>query len=342
MTLEILQTAWYGIIAISILFYTVLDGFDLGVGALHLFAKNDQQRRIFLNSIGPFWDGNEVWIVIMMGGLFAGFPNAYATIFSGFYSLLMFLIAGLIFRAVAIEFRSKRPSTGWRSFWDIVFSGSSILVSLVMGLVLGNIIIGIPLNEAQDFVGTFSDFFTLYTVSVAITATSLFAMHGTIYLCMKTEGETHAVVRRWVNPAILHFFIWFALTTVLTIIDSPHMLERFYDRPFLIIFPFLALISMANIPQQISKNNDGWAFISSCVTIMLLLTLFGLSTFPTIVFSTLNPETNSLTIYNASSGTETLEVLLIIVAIGVPLVLAYGMWVYHIFRGKVQLDKMSY
>jgi cytochrome d ubiquinol oxidase subunit II len=159
MNLEMLQIAWYAVIAISIVFYTVLDGFDLGVGALHLFARTDEQRRIFLNSIGPFWDGNEVWIVIMMGGLFAGFPNAYATIFSGFYSLLMFLIAGLIFRAVAIEFRSKRPSKTWRSFWDVVFSFASILVALVMGLVLGNMILGIPLNSAQDFSGQFSDFF---------------------------------------------------------------------------------------------------------------------------------------------------------------------------------------
>lgn len=342
MTLEILQTAWYGVMAISILFYTVLDGFDLGVGALHLFARNDEQRRIFLNSIGPFWDGNEVWIVIMMGGLFAGFPNAYATIFSGFYSLLMFLIAGLMFRAVAIEFRSKRPSRTWRSFWDVVFSLSSILVGMVMGLLLGNIILGIPLNNAQDFVGSFKDFFNPYTISVAITATALFAMHGTIYLCMKTEGETHEVVRRWVNPAILHFFFWYAVTTCLTLLDSPHMVERFYSRPYLAIFPLIALVSMLNIPRQIAKNNDGWAFLSSCLTIIFLLVLFGLGTFPTIVYSTLNPETNSLTIYNSSSGPETLTVLLIIVAIGVPLVLAYGFWIYRIFRGKVRIDRMSY
>ncbi len=342
MTLAELQTLWYGVIAVSILFYTVLDGFDLGVGALHLFARTDEQRRIFLNSIGPFWDGNEVWIVIMMGGLFAGFPNAYATIFSGFYSLLMFLIAGLMFRAVAIEFRSKRPSSRWRSFWDVVFSGASILVSLVMGLLLGNIILGIPLNGSQDFVGHFSDFFNVYTVAVAITATSLFAMHGTIYLCMKTEGETHQVVRRWINPAILHFFFWFSVTTCLTMIQSPHMLKRFSDRPYLAIFPFLALIAMLNIPRQIRKNNDGWAFISSCATIALLLTLFGLGTFPTIVYSTLNPEIHSLTIYNASSGRDTLEILLIMVGIGVPAVLGYGVWIYHIFRGKVRLDKMSY
>src|SRR3989344_6201041 len=124
-----LEVLWYGVIGIALLFYTVLDGFDLGVGALHLFARGDLQRRTFLNAIGPVWDGNEVWIVIVMGGLFAGFPNAYATVFSGFYSLLMILIAGLMFRASAIEFRSKRESMRWRRFWDCVFSFSSIVVA---------------------------------------------------------------------------------------------------------------------------------------------------------------------------------------------------------------------
>src|SRR3989344_4235601 len=148
-----LATLWYFVMGFSVLAYTVLDGFDLGVGALHLFARGDTQRRTFLNAIGPVWDGNEVWIVIVMGGMFAGFPNVYATIFSGFYTLLMFLIAGLMFRAAAIEFRSKQESPGWRSLWDIVFSFASILVAFVRGLMMGNMIVGVPLNAMQDYVG---------------------------------------------------------------------------------------------------------------------------------------------------------------------------------------------
>ncbi len=146
-----LETLWYGVIGVAALFYVVLDGFDLGVGALHLLARNDTQRRVFLNAIGPVWDGNEVWIVIVMGGLFAGFPNAYATIFSGFYTLLMFLIAGLIFRAAAIEFRSKRESSIWRNLWDVVFAFSSILVAFILGVLIGNMVEGIPLNASQIF-----------------------------------------------------------------------------------------------------------------------------------------------------------------------------------------------
>lgn len=339
MTLEIL---WYLVLGVASMAYCILDGFDLGVGALHLFAKTDEQRRIFLNAIGPVWDGNEVWIVIMMGGLFAGFPNAYATIFSGFYTLLMFLIAGLIFRACAIEFRSKSESTTWRSFWDVVFSISSILVGLVVGLILGNMIEGVPLNAQQEYVGTFADFFRPYSVIVAITAMSLFAMHGTIYLTMKTEGDAHKIVRKWINYAIAVFIFFYVATSIATFIYMPHMIQHIFDMPFTIVFPILALLAILNVPRLVSKGRDGWAFIFSCLSIAFLLILFGLGTYPTIVRSTLDPETNSLTIFNVASSQTTLRNLLVVVLIGVPLVLAYGFWIYRIFRGKVQLSKSSY
>jgi cytochrome d ubiquinol oxidase subunit II len=335
------EVLWYIVIGAAMLFYTVLDGFDLGVGGLHLFARTDEQRRIFLNAIGPVWDGNEVWIVVVMGALFAGFPGAYASLFSGFYSLLMFLIAGLMFRAAAIEFRSKRDSKRWRAIWDIAFALSSILVGLVLGIILGNAVQGIPIDANQNFAGHFSDFLRPYPIIVGITSMALFTMHGTIYLAMKTEGETHEIVRRWITPAILSFIIWYAITTVATFIYQPHMLQRFLAKPQLSIFPVLALLAILNIPYQARKNNHGWAFISSCLSIVLLLILFSLGTFPFFVYSTLNPA-YSLTIYNTASTHKTLGILLIIVGIGIPLVLAYGFWVYRIFRGKVRLDKSSY
>ncbi len=337
-----LAIIWYLVLGVASMAYCILDGFDLGVGALHLFAKGDEQRRIFLNAIGPVWDGNEVWIVIMMGGLFAGFPNAYATIFSGFYTLLMFLIAGLMFRACAIEFRSKRPSPGWRSFWDVIFSISSILVGLVIGLILGNMIEGIPLNARQEYVGTFSDFFRPYSIIVAMSAMSLFAMHGTIYLAMKTENEAHQVVRRWIQPAIVVFIFFYLVTTAATIIYMPHMIQHIMDRPYMAIIPILAFLAILNIPRLVNKGKDGWAFIFSSLSIALLLVLFALGTYPTIVRSTLLPETNSLTIFNVASSQGTLRNLLVVVAIGVPLVLAYGFWIYRIFRGKVKLERTSY
>ena len=337
-----LEILWYGVIALAILCYIVLDGFDLGVGSLHLFAKNDLQRRTFLNAIGPVWDGNEVWIVIVMGGLFAGFPDVYATVFSGFYTLLMCLIAALIFRAVAIEFRSKRESMRWRSLWDTVFSIASILVSFVVGIIGGNLIEGVPLNREQDLFVSFSDFFSPYALLVGITSVALFAMHGAIYLAMKTERETYKTVRRWIYPAISFFLFFYFATTIATLIYMPHMSLCFQSRPYLLIFPVFAFLAIVNIFYQIKKNNVGWAFVSSCLSIALLLVLYGCGTYPTLVLSTIYPEVFSLTIYNAASSPNTLRNLLIVVLIGIPLVLSYGVWIYRIFRGKVKLESSSY
>ncbi len=337
-----LAILWYLVLGLASMAYCILDGFDLGVGAIHLFGKTDRERRIFLNAIGPVWDGNEVWIVIMMGGLFAGFPNAYATIFSGFYTLFMFLIAGLMFRACAIEFRSKMQAPFWRSFWDVTFSISSILVGLVIGLLLGNMVEGVPLNSQQEYVGTFVDFFRPYSVIVALTAMSLFAMHGTIYLTMKTEGEAHQTVRRWINKAIAIFIFFYILTSIATVIYMPHMVERFWDRPYTLVFPVIAFFAILNVPRLLNHGKDGWAFVFSCLSIAFLLILFALGTYPTIVRSTIDPDTNSLTLFNVASSQATLRNLLIVVAIGLPLVLAYGFWVYRIFRGKVDLQDASY
>lgn len=335
------EIIWYLILGFAILAYTVLDGFDLGVGILHLFAKTDEQRRIFLNAIGPFWDGNTVWIVVVIGGLFAGFPDAYASLFSGFYDLLMILIAGFIFRAVAIEFRSKVYSPRWRQLWDVVFSASSHIVAFIIGVVLGNMIQGVPLNEQHDFIGSFALFFTPYTVLVGLNAVSLFAMHGTIYLAMKTEGEAHFIVRRWIGPAIGSFIFFFSATSAASLLYMPHMLERFIDWPVLFAVPLTAFGFIGNIFYQVRKGNDGWGFISSSISIALLLSLYGLGTYPLIIRSTIDPA-YSISLFNSSSSEKTLGILLLIACIGVPFVLGYGFWIYRLFRGKVQIGKNSY
>ncbi len=339
MSLEVL---WYAVIGCSIVLYTILDGFDLGVGSLHLFARTDEQRRIFLNSIGPVWDGNEVWIVVVIGGLFAGFPNAYATVFSGFYSLLMFIIAGFMFRAAAIEFRSKHESVLWRKVWDTVFCVSSVLIAFVLGLLLGNAVEGVPLDENQDFTGTFSELFRPYTLLVGITSVGLFSMHGALYLSLKTEGEAHDTVRKFLLPVVDFFLFWYLITTFVTLLFMPHMTERILSNPYLLTIPVVSLLAILNVPYQVRKHRLGWAFASSSVSIVLLLILFSLGTFPVLVRSTVMPDVLSLTIYNSASSPSTLKILLIVAGIGVPLVIAYMFWVYRIFRGKVKLGKSSY
>ena len=337
-----LEVLWYLVVVVAVVMYAVLDGFDLGVGCLLPFAKKDEERRLFLNSIGPIWDGNEVWLVIVGGALFAGFPDVFATIFSASYDFVMLLLAGLIFRAVSIEFRSKRRSPKWRKTWDSVFAIASFIIAFGVGLVLGNLIQGIPLDEHKDFVGNTLTFIRPYPIFFGITTVALFMMHGSIYLTMKISGTFHEAIRPWIKRCILIFISCYIILSVFTFIAAPHMTERMLDNPWLLLVPLLALLAILNVPRLIHKRSDGWAFIFSCLSIAFLLLLFPLGTFPTLIRSSIDPDAYSLTIMNSASSPLTLKVLLTIVIIGVPLVIAYGAYIYHIFKGKVKLDSASY
>lgn len=336
-----LNTIWFVLVGILFTGYAILDGFDLGVGALHLFTKTDKERRLMLNAIGPVWDGNEVWLVTGGGALFAAFPIAYATVFSGFYMAFMIFLFGLIFRAVAIEFRSKRPSKRWRQIWDISFSVSSIVSSLIVGVALGNIILGIPLDAEHEFAGTFWGLLNPYALLIGISTVALFMMHGAIYMVLKTEGELHDKIRGWVNNTVIFFILCYVTTTMVTLMYLPHMLDYFKLYPFLFAIPFLNMLAIANIPREILQGSDFRAFLSSCAAMIALMTIFGIGIFPNLVYSNPFPE-NGLNIYNAASSLKTLKIMLTIAIMGVPIVIAYTVSIYWIFRGKVQLDEHSY
>ena len=336
-----LNTIWFILIGVLFTGYAILDGFDLGVGALHLFTKTDVERRTFLNSIGPVWDGNEVWLVTAGGALFAAFPEVYATAFSGFYLALMLLLFCLIFRAVAIEFRSKQEMLWWRRLWDVSFTVSSVVASLLIGVALGNIAIGIPLDANHEYIGTFLGMLNPYSILVGITTLALFMMHGAIYVVMKTEGGLHDKVRGWINNTIIFFIICYATTTMATLLYVPQMADVIKQHPILFIVPLLNMLAIANIPREIYHGRDWRAFLSSSCAILFLLALFGIGMFPNMIFSNPNPA-NSLNIYNAASSPKTLRIMLIIAALGVPAVLAYTASIYWIFRGKVKIDSSSY
>jgi cytochrome d ubiquinol oxidase subunit II len=336
-----LNTIWFILIGVLLAGYAILDGFDLGVGAFYLLVKEDTERRVILNSIGPVWDGNEVWLVTGGGALFAAFPHVYATVFSGFYTAFMFLLFVLIFRAVAIEFRSKQQMGWWRKWWDVSFSISSILIAFLMGVALGNIITGIPLGADKEFIGNFFDLLTPYSILVGVTTVSLFIMHGTIYATMKTEGELQNKIRKWVNNSIIFFVMMYTVLTTTTLIYYPHMSKHFIDQPFLYSVAILNMLAIANIPREIHHSREFLAFLSSGFSILMLFILFAIGIFPNIVISNPNPE-YSLTVYNAASSQGTLNTMLIIAAIGVPFVLAYTFTIYWVFRGKVKIDNTSY
>jgi cytochrome d ubiquinol oxidase subunit II len=336
-----LNATWFILIGVLFAGYAMLDGFDLGVGALHLFTKQDEHRRLMLNAIGPVWDGNEVWLVTGGGALFAAFPNVYATVFSGFYLAFVLLLVALIFRAVAIEFRSKQPMGWWRQMWDVGFAGGSILSSLLIGIAMGNIAWGVPLDERGEFAGTFLSLLRPYPLLVGVTTLALFMMHGAIYALMKTEGDLHARLRGWIRNCMIFFIICYAVTTMATLLYVPHMAARVRANPWLFSVALVNMLAIANIPREVHLGRDGRAFVSSCVAMMALMGLFGLEMFPNLVLS--NPEpAHSLTIYNAASSSKTLGIMLTIALLGVPIVLAYTASIYWIFRGKVKLDRTSY
>ena len=342
MLLTDLQFTWFTIFVILLTGYAILDGFDLGVGMLHLFSRKDEERRVMLNAIGPVWDGNEVWLVTVGGALFAGFPDVYATICSAFYAPIMILLTGLIFRAVAIEFRSKQPMVWWRWGWDVMFSFASFVIALALGIALGNLIRGIPLDPHKEFIGTLESLISPYTVLIGFLTVALFAMHGSIFIVMKTEGELHDKLRERVNPCIILFIMLYATATMATLIYMPHMVEAIKDRPIFLAVGLINVLAIANIPREINLGRDGRAFLSSCLNIICLMILYGIGTFPNAVRAINDPENLSLTIFNSSSSLLTLKILMLMALIGVPLVISYTIAIYWIFKGKVKLESTSY
>lgn len=336
-----LPTLWFILVGVLFTGYAILDGFDLGVGVLHLFVRKDEERRILLNAIGPVWDGNEVWLVTGGGALFAAFPDVYATVFSGFYLAFMLLLVALIFRAVAIEFRSKRPEALWRRTWDLLFAAGSIGSALLIGVAMGNIAWGIPLDARGEFAGSFLDLIHPYSLLMGITTLALFAMHGAIYLVMKTEGDLHDRLRRWVQPTMIAFILCYVVLTLATLLYIPHITEAIRAEPWFFAVAIVAVLAIANIPREMVAGREKRAFASSCAAMAALMALFGIGMFPNLVFS-LPEAAHSLTVHNASSSRKTLEVMTTIALIGLPVVLTYSISIYWIFRGKVKLDKMSY
>lgn len=336
-----LNTWWFLVFGAVISGYAILDGFDLGAGALHLFLKKEQSRRIALNAIGPVWDGNEVWLVIGGGALFAGFPAAYATIFSAFYIPFFIFLIGIIWRAVAIEFRSKEPGKVWRLTWDFIYSFACIVIALSLGLMLGNVAYGLPLNEAGEYTGSWLGFLHPFSIMVSLTTLALFMMHGAIFLAMKTENRLYTKLTILAKNFTVFFVMSFAITTVYTLLYIPHLSDRIRTTPGFFIFPLIMMLAIANIPRMLNKGKYRYAFVSSSITIASLLIMVAIEIFPYLLYASNNPA-YSITVDNAASSPKTMKILLTIAAIGTPLVAIYTGFVFWTFKGKVKLDETSY
>lgn len=335
-------TWWFLVVGGLFSGYAILDGFDFGAGAWHLFFRTEHSRRTALNAVGPVWDGNEVWLVIGGGALFAGFPVLYATLFSVMYTPFILFLLFIIFRAVSIEFRSKEPMLWWKKTWDICYSISSIMLAFLLGVVLGNVVQGIKIgaNYSYNEPGFF-EFLNPYAILTGLTSLFLFMMHGAIFLLLKTEGKLYDKLTKLLKKAMLLFMTSYGITTLYTIILIPHLSDTFKSNPLLYIVPILTFLSIANVPRLASKKQFKKAFLFSSLTISLLLVLVAIELYPTLLISTLNPK-YSIDIYNAAASDKTLGIMLIFAVIGIPLVLSYTLFVYKTFSGKVKLDETSY
>lgn len=336
-----LHLIWFVLLGVLLAGYAVLDGFDLGVGTLHLLARGDAERRAFVSTIGPVWDGNEVWLVTFGGALFAAFPEAYATIFSGFYWVFMLVLLALIARAVSLDFRSKIHSAAWRQTWDVVFCVSSTAATLLFGVGVGNAMVGVPLDSRGIYTGGFFHLLRPYPLTVGLLAVAMFVMHGAIFLQLKTTGELRERTHRWTRPAYIAFLLMYLVVTVATWLWIPRAIAPFQSNPWAWLVVAVNLVAVLSIPITLSRHRAGWAFIASCLTIVAFVLLLGLTLFPNLVTSDPHAE-HSLTIYNAASSPKTLGLMLVVAAIGMPFVVTYTTIIYWVFRHRVPTGEAVY
>jgi cytochrome d ubiquinol oxidase subunit II len=328
-----LNTIWFILIAVLFTGFFFLEGFDYGVGILLPFlTKEDQERRIIVNTIGPFWDANEVWLITAGGAMFAAFPHWYATLFSGFYLPLFLILLALILRGVAFEFRSKDSRPAWRRMWDWMIFLGSLIPAFLWGVAMANLIRGVPINQNMTYVGGFWNLLNPFALISGITSTTFFALHGANFLTLKTSNEvmnrtSHAAARLW--PV--------ALAAILLAAVVGYYTTDIFTRAGVVslILPLLAILAIPVAGWTIRLGQSGRAFALVGVSIALSTVTLFMNLFPNVMISSLDPAAWSLTIYNAASSAYTLRVMSIIALIFIPVVLAYQAWSYYIFRKRI-------
>ena len=334
MTLD-LNIVWFVLVAVLFTGFFFLEGFDYGVGILLPFiAKNDTERRIVINTIGPHWDGNEVWLLTAGGAIFAAFPNWYATLFSGFYLALFLILVALILRGVAFEFRSKDDSLLWRKTWDFALFFGSFLPAILWGVAFANIVRGVPIDENMTFTGNLLTLLNPFSLLGGLVTLSLFTLHGGLFLSMKTTDiileRVQTTVRR----------IWLPVVVIVVLFVGFSFIETDLFEGFNIVQGIgllAAVIALLVAGWMIQQHKYGYGFIGTSVTIVgTVMFLFG-GLFPRVMPSSLGNQFD-LTIYNASSSEYTLQVMTFVALIFVPLVLLYQGWTYWVFRQRITAD----
>jgi cytochrome d ubiquinol oxidase subunit II len=322
-----LHTLWYLIIAFFWTGFFVLEGFDFGVGMLHVIVgRTDAERRAAIESIGPFWDGNEVWLVVAGAATFAAFPGWYATMFSGLYLALLLILAALMARGVSFEFRDKLTDPRWRRAWTSATVIGSALVPLLLGVGLGDLLHGLPIDSSHEFTGDFFDLLTPYGLWTGLTLLTLSLLHGATFLMLKTTG---AVRERSVSAA--RVLIWPALAAMLGFMIWSRAVAGAHFPSTLIVLGVAAVLFAAYL---VHAHQDGWAFAASAVAIGTSLVSIFVGLYPNLMVSSTNTAYN-LTVSNSSSAKYALTVMTVVAVVLVPVVLLYQGWSYHVFRARI-------
>lgn len=326
-----LTTVWFILIAVLWTGYFVLEGFDFGVGILtRVLARTDTERRVLINTIGPVWDGNEVWVLVAGGATFAAFPEWYATLFSGFYLPLFLILVSLIFRNVAFEYRGKRDDPSWRAWWDRAIFFGSLVPALLWGVAFGNIVGGVEIDEDKEYVGTFFDLLDPYALLFGVVTLSLFVTHGAVYVSLKTLGDVRERARRVATTTGLVTAVAAVAFLGWTAVERDGAQHHTW-------FLVLAVLAAASLLAGLAANRvgrEGWAFLGTAGTIVFAVASLFTVLFPEVMPSSLDPAW-SLTATNAASTAMTLEIMTWVAAIFTPLVLVYQAWTFVVFRRRI-------
>jgi len=345
-----METVWFCLVAVMVALYVLLDGFDLGAGAVHfLVAKTEEERRQVIATIGPVWDGNEVWLLAAGGTLYFAFPLLYASSFSGFYLPLMMVLWLLILRASAIEFRNHLKSPVWIPFWDFMFSASSLLLTIFFGAALGNVVRGVPLDASGYFfeplwtnfqLGEHTGILDWYTVLVGVQALLVLMMHGALWLQLKTSGDLNQRAWRLAGLSWWGVFVMTAVVTAISFRVQPQIAENFKTWPLGYVLPLLAVAGLAGVQFELRRKNERNAFLASCAYLLGMLTSLVFGVYPMVL-----PARNAiyaLTVHNAKAPDYGLKIGLIWWVIGMVLAAGYFVFVYRSFAGKVTAETGSH
>ncbi|WP_238917633.1 cytochrome d ubiquinol oxidase subunit II [Clostridium sp. YIM B02555] len=328
---------WFILIGVLFTGFFFLEGFDFGVGILLLLiGKDDTERRIIINTIGPVWDGNEVWLITAGGAIFAAFPNWYATMFSGFYLALLVVLVALILRGVSFEFRSKNESQQWRDGWDKVIFTTSLLLAILFGVALSNFIKGVPIDQTMNYVGGFFDLISIYTLVAGITTLLVFTFHGAVFLALKADKPIAEKAEKIAKPIGIGAIIVSALLILLSFLQTD-----LFNSKLSLVAAVIAFISLIVSWYLLGVGKAKIAMITNGLSIGLGVAALFAGLFPRVMVSSIKPEYN-LTIANASSSMNTLTLMTKVAIIFVPIVLAYQIWTYWIFRKRVTAKDLEY